>query len=134
MDKEAVNNIITNADIYLSTATFEGLPFAVLEALALQKPVLLTNCIGNKDLVLKSLNGDVFQTENEAIHKILQFFNNYKMLAVMGEHSGAHCKTSFDLFDTNKSYRKLYQKAAFSRREPTNRLNQLLWNKMKIIR
>lgn len=135
LNKEEVNNEVKKGDIYLSTANFEGLPFAVLEALALQKPVLLTDCIGNKDLVIKGLNGDIFKTVDEAINKILQFYNNYSMLTVMGKHSGVHCKTSFNLIDTHQSYKKLYQQASYGRREtPQINLNQVAWNKMKIVR
>lgn len=134
LQKDGVNELVTNADVYLSTANFEGLPFSVLEALALNKPVLLTDCVGNKDLVIKGLNGDVFTTADEAINKVLHFYNNYSMLQVMGEHSGAHCQTSFDSTDTYKSYKKLYQKAAFTNMEPTLSLNQIAWNKMKLAR
>ena len=110
--KEELDILVNDADIYLSTANFEGLPFAVLEALALKKPVLLTDCVGNKDLVLNGLNGDVFQNDNEAINKILHFYNNSSMLNIMGQHSIRHCNESFDLSDTYESYRELYKKAS----------------------
>jgi glycosyltransferase involved in cell wall biosynthesis len=124
LDKDEVNGIVTGADIYLSTSKFEGLPYAVLEALALRKPVLLTDCMGNKDLVVKGLNGDVFKNENEAINKIFQFYNNSSMLSIMGEHSGSHCNTFFNSFDTYQGYKMLYQKAAVLRKESV-RLNQI---------
>ena len=63
-------------------------------------------------MVFNGLNGDVYQNENEAINKILHFYNNLSMLNIMGEHSITHCKTSFDLSDTYKSYRDLYEKAS----------------------
>jgi len=114
LDKESVDGIVFNADMYLSTAHFEGLPFSVLEALALKKPVLLTDCVGNKDLVMKGLNGDVFKSKNEAINKILQFYNNSSMMSLMGTYSGDYCKKSFDEEDTYCSYKLLYQKAVFN--------------------
>ncbi len=114
LDKESVDSIVFNADMYLSTAHFEGLPFSVLEALALKKPVLLTDCVGNKDLVMKGLNGDVFKSKNEAIIKILQFYNNSSMMSLMGTYSGDYCKKSFDEENTYYSYKLLYQKAVFN--------------------
>jgi len=116
LDKKSVDNIVFNADMYLSTAHFEGLPFAVLEALALKKPVLLTDCVGNKDLVIKGLNGDLFKNKNEAVNKILQFYNNSSMMGVMGEYSGDYCKNSFAEEDTYCGYKLLYQKAVFSQK------------------
>jgi glycosyltransferase involved in cell wall biosynthesis len=125
LGKSDLDSIVSNADMYLSTATFEGLPFSVLEALALKKPVLLTDCVGNKDLVMEGLNGGTFQHENEAINKILQFYNNSSMLRVMGEHSATYCKNAFDYTDTCKRYRKLYHKAAYKQSASTINLNQL---------
>jgi glycosyltransferase involved in cell wall biosynthesis len=125
LGKAELNSIVSNADMYLSTATFEGLPFSVLEALALKKPVLLTDCVGNKDLVMKGLNGGTFQHENEAINKILQFYNNSSMLQIMGEHSANYCKNTFDYTDTCERYRRLYHKAAYKQPASTIHLNQL---------
>lgn len=117
LDKASVDKIVNKADMYLSTAHFEGLPFAVLEALALKKPVLLTDCVGNKDLVVGGLNGGLFKNKNEAINKILQFYNNSSMMGVMGEYSGDYCRKLFDEEDTYCSYKTLYQKAAFVHKE-----------------
>jgi glycosyltransferase involved in cell wall biosynthesis len=113
LEQDELNSIVNDADLYLSTASFEGLPFSVLEALMLKKPVLLSDCVGNKDLVMKGLNGAIFKHESEAINKVLQFFNNTSMLVIMGEHSGRHCKNSFDHADTGREYKKIYQKTVF---------------------
>ncbi len=123
--KEDLDEIITSADLYLSTSSFEGLPFSVLEALALKKPVLLSNCVGNKDLVLNGLNGSVFQHEAEAINKIVQFYNNASMLSVMGEYSSTHCESTFNQTDTYTSYKQLYQKTAYKHSPLPINLNRL---------
>jgi glycosyltransferase involved in cell wall biosynthesis len=107
-----VNGILAKADVYLSTARYEGLPFAVLEALAMDRPVLLTDCIGNRDLN-NNLNGAVFSDQQQAIYRLLQFYNNASMLKVMGQHSGSFCKSHFNLADTFRRYQKLYQQACF---------------------
>lgn len=106
---EETKALIAGSQVYLSTSNFEGLPFAVLEALALKKPVLLTDCVGNRDIVNKRLNGDLFTTEDEAIIKILQYHNNRDMLHVMGEYSQQHCEQEFDVQSTFTSYRTLYK-------------------------
>jgi glycosyltransferase involved in cell wall biosynthesis len=103
------NEYIAGADIYLSTSHFEGMPFAVLEALALRKPVLLSDCVGNRDLVYRGLNGDVFHDGQEGILKILRYYNNRDMLSVMGEYSRQVCAQQFDVHTTFSSYRELYK-------------------------
>jgi len=106
---EEVARLISAANVYLSTANFEGLPYAVLEALALKKPVLLTDSVGNRDLVKSCLNGDLFKHHSEAIVKLLQYFNNTSMLNVMGEYSAKHGKESFNVNHTFTRYRHLYE-------------------------
>lgn len=44
---------LANFNIYLSTAKFEGLPTAIIEAGLSQVPVVATPCVGNIDLVNK---------------------------------------------------------------------------------
>jgi glycosyltransferase involved in cell wall biosynthesis len=85
------------------------MPFSVLEALALKKPVLLSDCIGNRDIVHGGLNGDLFQGEEEAILKILRYYNNRDMLGIMGEYSRELCAQQFDVNTTFNSYRQLYK-------------------------
>ncbi len=102
-------DLIAGSQMYLSTSNFEGLPFAVLEALILKKPVLLSDCVGNRDIVHKGLNGDLFNNEEEAILKILQYYNNRDMLQVMGEYSQQFCVQEFDVHSSSSSYRDLYK-------------------------
>jgi glycosyltransferase involved in cell wall biosynthesis len=105
---EKANELVAASDVYISTAKYEGLPFAVLEALALNMPMLLTDCIGNKDLI-NNLNGAVFSDSDQAKYRLLQFYNNASMLKVMGQHSGSYCKKNFNLADTFRRYQHLYQ-------------------------
>jgi glycosyltransferase involved in cell wall biosynthesis len=107
---EQVQQTVKSADLYLSTSKFEGLPFAVLEALALKKPVLLTDCVGNRDLVKNSMNGDLFTSADEAIIKILQYYTNDTMLEIMGNHSAAHCRNDFDMRVSYQQYRTRYDR------------------------
>jgi glycosyltransferase involved in cell wall biosynthesis len=105
---QEVKSLVAQADIYLSTSVYEGLSFAVLEALALKKPMLLTNCIGNRDVVKSGLNGDLFTNETEAIIKLLHFYNNRAMLQVMGEFSHQICSTEFNAKQNFNTYRSIY--------------------------
>lgn len=104
-----VHRIVARSDVYISTSVYEGLSFAVLEALSLKKPVLLSNCTGNMDLVKQGVNGDLFNSPYEAIVKLLQYYNNREMLDVMGQYSGEICATEFDVKKNFKSYRELYK-------------------------
>ena len=108
LGEEDIKKLVTESDIYLSTALYEGLSFGVLEALTLHKPVLLSRCVGNMDVVKNGINGDLFATETEAIVKILQYHNNRDMLQVMGDFSKLICETEFNVKHNFSSYRELY--------------------------
>lgn len=105
-----VLKLIESSHLYLSTSQYEGLSFSVLEALSLRKTVLLKNCVGNRDIVKKGLNGDLFSNAQEAIVKIFQYYNNPDMLRVMGEYSGWLCNKEFNVDATCSGYRSLYQR------------------------
>lgn len=101
--------LVNTADLYLSTSHFEGLSFSVLEALQMQKPILLRDCIGNRDVVKNGLNGNLFNSVDEAVLKIIQFSNNRDMLPLMGEYSREFCQEAFDINSTCRKYRNLYE-------------------------
>lgn len=103
-----VQQWVAGADVYISTSEYEGLSFAVLEAMTLQKPVLLSNCTGNRDAVKKGINGSLFLTAEEAITKILSCYNNQAMLQVMGDYSKEIAQSEFDAAYNSSSYRNLY--------------------------
>lgn len=105
-----VKNIVASADVYISTSVYEGLSFGVLEALELNKPVLLTDCIGNKDIIKGGTNGNYFNNKSEAILKIIQYYNNQDMLTVMGKYSREHCTENFNQSVNYSTYRSIYSK------------------------
>jgi glycosyltransferase involved in cell wall biosynthesis len=108
LDSEEVAAQVAQADMYISTSVFEGLSFGVLEALALRKPVLLSNCVGNADVVKNGLNGDIFQNGTEAIMKILNYYNSPEMMEVMGENSREICQAEFNMDRNFLNYKNIY--------------------------
>lgn len=108
LTERETKKLVKDSDIYLSTALYEGLSFAVLEALVLHKPVLLSHCVGNMDVVKNGINGDLFKTEKDAIIKLLQYYNNRDMLQVMGGFSKSICEAEFNVKNNFSNYRELY--------------------------
>ena len=51
MERKELEIYLANADIYLSTSLWEGMPLSVLEAMSIGLPVVLSDCVGNRDLV-----------------------------------------------------------------------------------
>jgi glycosyltransferase involved in cell wall biosynthesis len=113
LDKNDVFKEICNADLYISTARWEGLPFSVLEAMNLERPLLLSKCVGNNDLVEEGVNGYQFENEFDAGIKILQLKNNSKKLEQFGKNSKKICINKYRIEDTSRKYKFLYFKLAY---------------------
>ena len=105
---EGVKKEVQDADLYISTSNYEGLSFAILEALSLHKPVLLSKCVGNRNIIKSGLNGDYFNNASEAILKVMHYGNNRDMLPIMGQFSKEICANEFDSFHNFAGYRQRY--------------------------
>ena len=92
-------------DIYLQTSSMEGLPIAILEAMALKKPVIATNIIGNKDIVLHNETGFLFEEINDTLDTYFAALENKDTRLKMGENGFIRCE---NLFDINKNFNDLY--------------------------
>ncbi|CAB3804632.1 hypothetical protein LMG28614_06042 [Paraburkholderia ultramafica] len=61
-----VIDAVAQADIYLSTASWEGMPISLIEAMTLGTPVIASDCPGNIDTIRHDSTGVIYQTAPEA--------------------------------------------------------------------
>lgn len=62
-----------SGDVFLLTSQWEGLPISLLEAMYMKKPCVVSNVIGNRDVIHDQKNGFICTQVNDyvqAIHKI----------------------------------------------------------------
>jgi len=57
--REQIFSIINKSSLYVSASRYEGLPYSVIESLALAKASVVTDCDGNRDLIKDGYNGYV---------------------------------------------------------------------------
>lgn len=106
LEKTHVLEQIVNSDIYLSTSLWEGLPISVLQAMHVEKPLVLSNCTGNKDLVQE--NGYLFDDKKGAIQAIQKLLADTSARQILGEHSMKLVKQSFSIEQMIKGYSQCY--------------------------
>lgn len=102
-DAAEVELFLDTLDIYIQTSLWEGLPIAVLEAMGKKIPVIATNVIGNKDIVLHKETGYLF----DEISELDIYLNNLKdaeLRRKLGENGYKRC---IEVFDKNKNFRGL---------------------------
>ncbi|MBN3770517.1 glycosyltransferase, partial [Burkholderia sp. Se-20378] len=58
---------LDRADVYLSTSSWEGMPVSVIEAMLAGRPVVVSDCAGNVDVVRHLQTGVVYATAAEAV-------------------------------------------------------------------
>ena len=73
---------------YISTALYEGLPLAVIEAMANGKVIIASDVVGNKDCVRDGENGYLLPLDAEAYaEKIILLVNDYNLRKEMEKKS-----------------------------------------------
>jgi len=106
--KEKVYQYLSEADLYISTSLWEGLPFAGIEAMAFGLPLLLRQCVGNKDLINSGLNGYSFDSKVKAIEQIEYLKENKEHLLTLGENSKKMYHRHYENYRCAKEYKSLY--------------------------
>ncbi len=98
------------SDICVSASRSEGLPFNIMEAMAMGLPVVATDVKGHQDLVKQGINGYLYKFNNEQgfIETVLQLINDEKYIGK--EHNGqmAIRKNYFKISQNNRMEAQKY--------------------------
>lgn len=105
LEKEKVYEHLNSFDIYLQTSLWEGLPIAILEAMALQKPVIATRIKGNKDIILPNETGFLFQETSE----LSEYFKTLEDPNVRDQFGKKAQSRGVNLFDATQNFTALQQ-------------------------
>ena len=108
--REDIFSIIKHSKVYLTTARYEGLPYSVIESLALGKPIIATDADGNRDLVEEKHNGFVIKGESiiELSQSVLKLLNNQELLNQFSNNSKLLFTKKFNMKMNIKKLEKIY--------------------------
>ncbi|ADQ18130.1 glycosyl transferase group 1 [Leadbetterella byssophila DSM 17132] len=87
--REEALHYLAKLDIYIMTSLWEGMPLSLLEAMYLKIPSVVTNVVGNRDVIIDNFNGYVVNNEDEFVDKIKFLANNTLERVRMG--NAAYC-------------------------------------------
>lgn len=107
IERKKLENYLANADIYLSTSLWEGLPLSVLEAMSIGLPVVLSDCVGNRDLVRD--NGFLYKDKKEATNNINELIENKELINKKGYNSKTLMDNNFYIKNMAISYLNVYK-------------------------
>ncbi len=95
--EEALSLLAREVDIYLHTSAWEGLPLAILEAMALGKPVVATDVVGNRDVVLHGVTGFLGRSAGDLAGPLRQLVADPGLRARLGAAGRARVERHFSL-------------------------------------
>lgn len=70
LDRKSALQRAANGDAFLLTSLWEGLPMSLLEAMYMKKPCVVSNVIGNRNVILDEKNGYVCSNTDEYVKAI----------------------------------------------------------------
>ena len=72
--KKKVEEYIKKGDLFVFPSIYEGCPLALLEAMALGLPSLVSNCDGNSEIIEHGIDGEIFRVGDvhELSEKIIE--------------------------------------------------------------
>lgn len=98
LDRAETLGYVQNAMFYMTTSRYEGLPIAVLEALALGKAIVSTNVLGNQDCIQDEVNGFLLPNDADLFSKACcELIENQDLSHRMGNASRAFFESNFFL-------------------------------------
>ncbi|GLB48133.1 glycosyltransferase [Neptunitalea lumnitzerae] len=83
IEREKIFTIIKESWLYISTSRYEGLPYSIIESLALSKACVVTECDGNVDLIEDGFNGYIVKQDDvpTMVKRIDKLYHEEKLRA-----------------------------------------------------
>lgn len=102
VDRKTAIQYAVNADVFLLTSLWEGLPMSLLEAMYMKKLCVVSDVIGNRDVIQNSKNGYVCKNVDEFVNGIM---GDVKLV----EKARADIEKQYNTIVMAKKYNEIYQ-------------------------
>ncbi len=108
--RQDIDKLMQMSDMAISCANQEGLPVNVMEAMATGLPLVVTNCRGNRDLVIDEKNGFIVERENsvELAEKIFALNRDSKMRMNFSSES-FRLTEKYSILEINAQMEQIYK-------------------------
>jgi glycosyltransferase involved in cell wall biosynthesis len=114
---EDIIKYINGLDMLVITSQHEGIPYVLLEAMMLKKPVIATNVGGIPEVIKSGFNGMLSETEDLLGMKnnIIELLDHPDQMASIGENGYKTVLDNFSAISMSRQTMDLYQSLLTSR-------------------
>lgn len=102
---------LSKLDIYIQTSLWEGMPLSVIEALVMGLPAVVTNAVGNRDVVIHEETGYIAFNKVQMLQYIKRLSEDFKLRVKMGRKAREIGLKRFGLARLNQDMYTLYTKS-----------------------
>jgi glycosyltransferase len=108
VDREQGLSLIQGCDFFLLPSLYEGLPISLLEAMFLKKVCLVSNVVGNKDVVQHKKNGYICEEAKDFAKAILHLTNSLQECHFLIENAHKDVLQNYNTQKMAEQYMKIY--------------------------
>lgn len=106
--RQDISNLMGLSDVAISSSKQEGLPVNIIEAMGMGLPLIVSDCRGNRDLVVDNKNGYIVKTNSPKayIEKILKLYklNNSQSMSKLNLKLSQQYSIENIVYDMEKIY------------------------------
>jgi glycosyltransferase involved in cell wall biosynthesis len=106
--REEVTALFAQADVYLQTSRWEGLPISVIQAMAAAIPCVVTDVIGNRDAVRSGETGFVAGDVPALIDGVVRLLRDATLRSSLGQAARIDALARFSEAAFSENARRLY--------------------------
>ena len=108
IDRSDVLKEIDNSDIFILTSLWEGMPVSLLEAMYMKKICIVSDVIGNKDVIANGVNGYIAK-DTEEFKKVISNLLNIKEEKVT-QNAYNDIIQKYNMLCMQNKYKKIYER------------------------
>ncbi|AXF23713.1 glycosyl transferase [Burkholderia pyrrocinia] len=108
--------LTSGLDIYVQTSRWEGMPVALIEAQVAGLPAVVTDVVGNRDVVIHGVTGYIASSADEMARYVAMLRDDRQLREQMGESARKFALHRFSMNAIFRQWHSLYGLSANTRR------------------
>jgi glycosyltransferase involved in cell wall biosynthesis len=107
--RELMGALYSRADVVLNCSRFESMPNSLMEAMALERPVLAADISGNRTLVRPGVTGLLYHDQSTFSESVFNLMGDRILRKNLGKRAGEYMRAFFSPRNEAAGYMRLYR-------------------------